>query len=58
MSETIPFEEEAVKEYLNKCIRYWRKQPPKDPDFALEYIDAYQNIRAALFGEKLPLEEK
>lgn len=58
MDKTIPFEEDAVKEYLNKNIRYWRKQNSKDPDFAYYYIDAYQSMRQSLFGERLPMEEQ
>ena len=58
MDKTIPFEEDAVKEYLDNNIRYWRKQTPKDPDFAYYYIDAYQSMRQSLFGERLPMEEQ
>ena len=53
MGETIPFEKDAVKEYLDKNIRYWREQCSKDPDFAYYYIDAYQSVRVSLFGELL-----
>lgn len=55
MKGTVPFEDEAVKQYLDKCIRYWRKQ---SPEFAFYYIDAYQSIREVLFGEQLPMEEE
>ena len=50
MSKTIPFEEDAVKEYLDKCIRYWRKQKQA---YAVYYVDAYQSLRISLFGETL-----
>lgn len=56
--ETIPFEEVAVKRYLDTCIRYWREQVRIDPDFAGYYVDAYQTVREWLFGERLPKEEK
>ena len=58
MDKTIPFEEDAVKEYLNKRIRYWRGERSKDPDYALYYVDAYQSVRYSLFGERLPIEEQ
>lgn len=57
MNKTIPFEKDTVKEYLDKCIRHWRIQTRKDPDFAGYYVDAYQSMRESLFGERLPLEE-
>lgn len=57
MDKTIPFEKDAVKEYLDKCIRFWRGERSKD-EFALYYVDAYQSMRQSLFSERLPLEKK
>lgn len=55
MKGTVPFEEDAIKKYLDERIRHWRMQSPK---FAFYYIDAYQSMREVLFGEQLPMEEK
>jgi len=55
MTRTLPFEEDAVRQYLDERIRHWRKQ---SPEFAFYYIDAYQSIRETLFGEQLPMEEE
>jgi len=56
--ETIPFNEDAVKEYLDKCIQFWRaKRGGLDNDMAIYYVDAYQSVRISLFGELLPLDK-
>jgi hypothetical protein len=58
---TVPFTEEAVRDYLDGNIRAWRnwRRTPDDPrrGMAMYYVDAYQSVRASLFGEILP-EEK
>jgi len=61
MGETVKFTEEKVKEYLDGCIRNWRKvgdngvpgMPEYDKNIATYYIDAYQSVRVSLFGELL-----
>lgn len=63
MPDTVEFTEEAVKEYLDRNIRHWRasrdgSSEMYDAQIALHYIDAYQTIRLALFGEMLPLHEQ
>ena len=57
MEEIIPFEKDAIKEYIDKCIRFWRSECTKD-FYAIYYVDAYQSMRYSLFSEKLPLELK
>ena len=70
MSGAIPFVKEIVKDYLDTCIRYWRKELLKETDKerwegceegvlrARCYIDAFQSVRTTLFGELLPAEER
>ena len=53
---TINFNEDDIKEYLDRCIRYWRQQ--KTNSEAIYYIDAYQSMRTSIFGELLPIEEE
>lgn len=49
------FTEEQVKEYLDKCIRFWRKKRDEEnSEIAKYYIDAYQSVRISLFNELLP----
>lgn len=49
---TVPFEPEAIKEYLDESIRIWRYKRDNDEcNMAVYYIDAFQSIRASLFGE-------
>lgn len=48
--DTIEFTEEAVKDYLDKCILHWRKKKSEGNEIALYYIDAYQSIRSSIFG--------
>lgn len=60
---TIEFKEEAVKEYLDDLIRFWRRERKlSNPGIPIEmitcYIDAYQCVRSELFGSCLPVEEK
>lgn len=64
---TIPFTEKDVKEYLDDCIIYWRRNKKNlknnmdDGFWAMDkniliascYIDAYQSVRISLFGELL-----
>lgn len=56
MSNDIPFTENDVKAYLDKCIRKWRKRRDTrgaDHEVAPYYIDAFQSVRTSLFGEIL-----
>ena len=79
-NSTVPFNEQAVKAYLDEQITYWRVEraaraaaPEAEPDFSslaslmhgaaqIErdaarvqiancYVDAFQSVRASLFGE-------
>jgi len=54
---TVPFEPEAVKAYLDGCIRYWRAHVgnPAAP-YAHVSVDIFQSVRISLFGELLPAE--
>lgn len=46
---------EEIKEYLDKCIRYWRDKRDKDGcEYAKYYIDAFQSIRMSIFDDLLP----
>lgn len=47
------FEKDAVKDYLDTNIRYWRAEREYSIDPAKYYIDAYQSVRMSLFGELL-----
>lgn len=58
--QTIPFTEEAVKDYLDSAIRKWRRvrqtqQEHIDPTVTC-CINVFQSVRTALFGELLPKE--
>ncbi len=58
MIDTVPFDKENVKKYLDDCIRLWRKSKKnaasgEDELMAMCYIDAYQSVRISLFGETL-----
>lgn len=55
MDDKIELTEEAVKAYLDKAIRQWRKS---DEYYAIYYVDAFQSVRTSLFGLLLPKEEK
>jgi hypothetical protein len=50
--QNIKFNKESVKEYLDKCIKHWRKQKQYGNEAARYYIDAYQSVRTNLFGEE------
>jgi len=58
MSNTVPFTEVDVKNYLDVCINFWRNKKingnENEKDMAVYYIDAYQSVRISLFGESLP----
>lgn len=61
---TIPFTEEAVRDYLDECITLWRGhvngEYGEDHPYrkiASYYVDAYQSVRISLFGEQLPPED-
>ena len=56
---TVEFTEEAVKEYLDTCIKKWRSTDPTElQEFQMRahYVDAYQSVRVSIFGELLPKE--
>ena len=53
---TVPFTEEAVKEYLDKCITRWRGAARTD--MRAHYVDAYQSVRLSIFGDLLPRDEE
>ncbi|HEC66692.1 MAG TPA: hypothetical protein ENI23_15555 [bacterium] len=62
MSDTIDFTKEAIREYLDGCIRYWRdlRDAAESPEQAIQatcYVDAFQSVRTSLFGELLPSKE-
>ena len=61
MDNTVPFEKEEIKGYLDRCIRKWRKiKADKELDsvaMAECYIDAFQSVRISLFGELLKKNE-
>ena len=53
---TIPFTKQKVIEYLDKNIEYWRNKMSntsneEDILIAQCYVDAYQSVRASLFGQ-------
>lgn len=62
--ERLPFEEDAVRDHLDACIRLWRERRDEaeanpgasEEDVALteHYVDAYQSMRTSIFGEVLP----
>ena len=61
---TVPFTEEDIMAYLDGAITNWRNtRDTPDPlvkfrlterTKAIHYIDAFQSVRASLFGETLP----
>jgi hypothetical protein len=52
MNNTIEFTEAAVKDYLDSTISFWRGKI--NTDFkAIYYVDAFQSVRASLFGKIL-----
>ncbi len=60
--ETVKFEPEAIKEYLDGIIRHWRQNKAEAQTSEQElmskcYIDAAQSMRMYLFGELLPQEK-
>lgn len=61
--ETVVFTEQAIRDHLDACIRLWRERLVRAdgttvlPLQAASYIDAYQSMRVALFGDILPVEE-
>lgn len=61
--DTVPFNKDAVKEYLDDCIRYWRRKGNEaemaTPEklTAICYIDAFQSVRISLFGKLLKSKE-
>lgn len=57
MSETVEFAKEAIREYLDRCIRVARRKRDEGESMYVYYVDAYQSIRTSLFGELLSEEE-
>ena len=54
MTDTINFDEESIKKYLDNCIKFWRKErDEKNSEDAKYYIDAFQSVRISIFGELL-----
>lgn len=52
------FDEDVVKDYLDTCIKHWRKRREfRGYEYAIYYIDAYQSMRNSLFGELLEGED-
>ena len=57
--DTVSWKKKDVKEYLDSCIRFWRKKrevakAKKDGTLIADcYVDAYQSVRSSLFGELL-----
>ena len=46
---------ELIKKYIDQCIRFWRNtEDIHKSKVAIYYIDAYQSVRLAVFGEILP----
>ena len=56
-ASSVPLTKEAVAEYLDACIRHWRRAREKGVERALYYVDAYQSVRTSLLGELLPAED-
>lgn len=61
--ETIAFEPDAVRDWIDSCIRLWRRKRDEartgsveDMEMAEHYVDAYQSMRTSLFGETLPID--
>jgi hypothetical protein len=46
--EVVRFDEDNVKEYLDNCIDYWRRER----EIARSNVDTFQSIRVSLFGEQ------
>lgn len=50
----VEFSEEAVRAYLDRAIRYWRKVRDAEGSYPVGiYVDAFQAVRLSLFGECL-----
>lgn len=49
----VDFEKKEVIEYLDLCIRYWRKARDNGDEKAIYYVDAFQSVRISLFGDFL-----
>lgn len=59
--DVIKFTPEVVKKYIDNAIRHWRKERThtRQENKILEcliYVEAFQSVRLALFGEELPIE--
>ena len=55
----VELKQSAIREYLDNKIWYWRKQREctqnvNEEVIAVTYIEAFQEMRMALFGEDLP----
>lgn len=58
----VKFTQNAVKKYLDDCIRFWRKESLKhiskrknflSINVVRGYVDVFQSVRESLFGKKL-----
>jgi hypothetical protein len=49
--KTIPFTKTDIKEYLDRCIEFWRAKREAGDVLADSYIDAFQSVRTTIFGE-------
>ena len=52
----LSYDPEVIRDYLDECIGYWRSRcrGPGHIIFAPTYVDAFQAVREAIFGEELP----
>jgi hypothetical protein len=57
LATTIPFTRKNIEEYLDDCIRHWRKKRAEGSVAARYYIDAFQSVRTSLFNQLLPPEK-
>ena len=57
--DRVEFEEEAVREYLDKVITRWREKRNSATPNSMDqiqagcYVDAYLSVRVSLFGDVL-----
>ncbi len=54
MRETVPFDKDEIKAYLDRCIVFWRERRQQGDAVAKYYIDTFQSVRTSIFGELLP----
>jgi hypothetical protein len=49
----VPFTPDHVQAYLDRLIRFWRRQRDAGVSYARFYIDAFQCVRTSLFRRHL-----